>query len=188
MSRAPVVGVDLLWPTNRVADAAAHDVVRALASRGTAAVVLTHLTRLGPLPHVTLSVEATALSGADLIELLGTVFPGAVLSDSGSDTAAHAGAVAHTARGGGRAVHYRGVKQLTGRLPVAEVLARTSIDAVQLLGGAGPADPATTLVTRDHVRPTYQAGRLVLAVEWAAGRTLVPFETPNPTPCCADHA
>ena len=59
--------------------------------------------------------------------------------------------------------------------------------AVRVVGGADPVDPAVTLVTRGHVRPWYDDGRLVLLVERAVGDRLVPFETPDPTPCCADH-
>jgi hypothetical protein len=39
---------------------------------------------------------------------------------------------------------------------------------------------------RDHARPRSVDGESVL--DAPAGGTLVPFETPNPTPCCADHA
>jgi hypothetical protein len=44
------------------------------------------------------------------------------------------------------------------------------------------------LDTRDHVRPEWQAGELVLAVTPVHNGLFAPFEVPNPTPCCADHA
>ncbi|MGC0429432.1 hypothetical protein RKD32_005787 [Streptomyces sp. SAI-195] len=56
-----------------------------------------------------------------------------------------------------------------------------------VLGTPDEPAPDTRLVTRDHVRPHWQDGRLVLAAMPAVGGTLVPFEDPDPTPCCADH-
>ncbi|MFV0132970.1 hypothetical protein ACLGIH_06965 [Streptomyces sp. HMX87] len=87
----------------------------------------------------------------------------------------------------GRAVLYPGAEALTGTLPVAELLARSAIDRVTVLGGPEPPSGDTPVVTRGHVRPQWQHGRLVLAATPAAGGTLVPFEFPDPTPCCADH-
>ncbi|WP_314410831.1 hypothetical protein [Streptomyces sp. DSM 40484] len=86
----------------------------------------------------------------------------------------------------GRAVLYPGVTALTGTVPVADVLARSAIDRVTVLG-SGDAAPEACLVTRGHVRPLWQGGRLVLSAMPAAGGTLAPFEVPNPTPCCANH-
>ncbi|MFI6038915.1 hypothetical protein ACIBBD_33235 [Streptomyces sp. NPDC051315] len=88
----------------------------------------------------------------------------------------------------GRAVLYPGVDALRGTMTVAEVLSVSAIDRVTVLGGAaGPPGPGTPLVTRDHVRPQWQDGELVLTAMPAAGGALVPFEVPAPTPCCADH-
>lgn len=87
----------------------------------------------------------------------------------------------------GRAVLYPGAAALTGTLTVAELLARSAIDRVTVLGTPHEPAPDTRLVTRDHVRPHWQDGRLVLAAMPAAGGTLVPFEDPDPTPCCAGH-
>lgn len=87
----------------------------------------------------------------------------------------------------GRAVLYPGAASLTGTLTVAELLARTAIDRVTVLGAQEPPAADTALVTRDHVRPQWQDGELVLAAMPALGGTLVPFEHPDPTPCCADH-
>ncbi|MFE7432716.1 hypothetical protein ACFYVW_22910 [Streptomyces tendae] len=87
----------------------------------------------------------------------------------------------------GRAVLYPGAAALTGTLTVAELLARSAIDRVTVLGTPHEPAPDTRLVTRDHVRPHWQGGRLVLAAMPAVGGTLVPFEDPDPTPCCADH-
>ncbi|WP_053850139.1 hypothetical protein [Streptomyces sp. NRRL B-24085] len=87
----------------------------------------------------------------------------------------------------GRAVIYPGVAALTGTMTIADLLARSAIDRVTVLGTPGRPDPRTPLVTRDHVRPQWQDGALVLAAMPAVGGTLVPFEVPDPTPCCADH-
>ena len=95
-------------------------------------------------------------------------------------------AVALGAVPGGRAVVFPGAHRLTGVLPVAEVLALSAIDRVEVLG-SGPADPATLLDTTDFVRPLWREGELVLVVTPAAGGRLVPFESRNPTPCCAAH-
>lgn len=70
--------------------------------------------------------------------------------------------------------------------PVPDVVG--DADAVRVLGSGEQPDPETVLVTRDHVRPTYRDGLLVLTADPAVGGTLVPFEHPSPRPCCGDHA
>ncbi|MGA4960923.1 hypothetical protein [Streptomyces pseudogriseolus] len=87
----------------------------------------------------------------------------------------------------GRAVLYPGASRLTGTLTVGELLERSAIGRVTVLGSPLPPEPDTRMVTRDHVRPQWEGGVLVLAATPALGDTLVPFEAPNPTPCCADH-
>jgi hypothetical protein len=86
----------------------------------------------------------------------------------------------------GRAVLFPGVESLVGTLSVAEVLALSAIERVEVLG-SGPADPATLIDTGDFVRPQWRAGVLTLTTTPASGGRLVPFETRNPTPCCAAH-
>jgi len=87
----------------------------------------------------------------------------------------------------GRAVLYPGAAAVTATLTVAQLLTRSAIDRVTVLGAPGPPAPGTLLVTRDHVRPQWRDGELVLTTMPAAGGVLVPFEVPEPTPCCADH-
>ncbi|MGA5507668.1 hypothetical protein [Streptomyces umbrinus] len=87
----------------------------------------------------------------------------------------------------GRAVVYPGSATLTGTLTIAELLSGSAIDRVTVLGSAGEPPPGQGLVTRDHVRPQWQEGELVLTLMPAVGGVLVPFEVPDPTPCCADH-
>ncbi|GIE82675.1 hypothetical protein Aph02nite_86250 [Actinoplanes philippinensis] len=86
----------------------------------------------------------------------------------------------------GRAVRFPGVERLTGALTVSEILQRSSIARVEILGG-GQATPDTVVETGDFVRPQFRDGELILITTPAAGGTLVPFETRTPTPCCADH-
>jgi hypothetical protein len=100
--------------------------------------------------------------------------------------AAHA-AAEHLARTGGRAVRYAGADALTGTVTVARLLSVSAIERIVVLGTPDGPDPDQRIVTRDHVRPEWREGRLTLAAMPAAGGTLVPFEVPDPTPCCADH-
>jgi len=83
-------------------------------------------------------------------------------------------------------VHYPGVASLVQTLTVQEVLERSAVDRVRVLT-AGDAPPDARIVTRGHVRPTWVDGELVLLTQPALGGTLVPFESPTPTPCCTDH-
>ena len=85
-----------------------------------------------------------------------------------------------------RAVVFPGVEALVGILTVDEVLAQSAIERVTLLGGGTP-PPDQPVDTRDFVRPLWMDGTWTLVVQPAEGGRLVPFESPNPTPCCADH-
>lgn len=87
----------------------------------------------------------------------------------------------------GRAVLYPGASALTGTMTVGELVERSAIARVTVLGAPEPPGPDTRVVTRDHVRPQWQRDELVLAATPALGGALVPFEVPDPTPCCADH-
>jgi hypothetical protein len=93
-------------------------------------------------------------------------------------------AEAHRTRVSGRAVHFPGAGRLTGDVTVDDILRWTAIDEVRVLAH-GQASREAVVVTRDFVRPRWSTGLLVLDVQPAAGGTLVPFEVPNPTPCCA---
>ncbi|WP_405773669.1 hypothetical protein [Streptomyces sp. NBC_01538] len=87
----------------------------------------------------------------------------------------------------GRAVLYPGADALTGTVTVGELLARSAIDRVMVLGSPGQPPADQMLVTNSHVRPQWHGDELVLAAMPAVGGTLVPFEVPDPTPCCAAH-
>jgi hypothetical protein len=110
-----------------------------------------------------------------------------------ADTTRDAARVAedeHRSRQSGRAVVYPGVEKLVGVMPVGDVLSASAIDKVVIMGRPEQpdADPAQLVDTRDFVRPQWIDGALTLVTTPAAGGRLAPFEVPNPTPCCADHA
>ncbi|MFP8960456.1 hypothetical protein ACLIYP_07775 [Streptomyces nanhaiensis] len=100
-------------------------------------------------------------------------------------TAARAAAAEGTARTGGRAVVFPGSAGLPTVLTVGELLERSAVTAVEVLGGT-PADPTAELDTRSHLRPEWRAGVLVLKLVPARGGYL-PFDLPDPHPCCAVH-
>jgi hypothetical protein len=84
-------------------------------------------------------------------------------------------------------VHYPGDDALTGTVTVADLLARSAIERVVVLGSAE--DPATDVLvdTRDFIHPQWMDGRLTLMAMPAPDGRIGPFEVPNPTPCCAAH-
>ncbi|MEV4279252.1 hypothetical protein [Actinoplanes xinjiangensis] len=156
---ARIVGVSLGHATLAEADQWIQELVPA------PVLACTHLVS-EPFPHVAISL-LTARSFATAPEL--TV-------------------AAATAAAGrfGRAVRFPGVERLIGPLTVSEILQRSSIARVEILG-SGPAAPDTIVETGDFVRPQFRDGELILVTTPAAGGRLVPFETRTPTPCCADH-
>ncbi|MGW1883932.1 hypothetical protein [Streptomyces sp. NPDC001970] len=186
-SRLTVIGVDTGCTSLRDAD----HLVREFAPMG-AVFACTHLIRDGR-PHIALSFAVPAGAAADdawrNFVAQGT---GAALQERRAGPAELAAGAAqaaaeHTARSAGRAVVFPGSSALTGTLALGALSAASAIDEVTVLGAPGLHDAGQQVVTRDHVRPEWRAGRLVLTVMPAAGGTLIPFEVPNPTPCCADH-
>ena len=194
MSRL-VVGLDLEHVDERRADHELLGLVRSLPERAVA-VAATHWAQLGERPHVALSLELVDPRPRALPQLLqrlpelgprwSVALEGEVQGDPALAAAAQAARSAHLERRSGRAVHFRGVGALVGTLTVREVLERSAVDRVRVLT-AGDAAADAPVDTRDHVRPTWQGGELVLLTQPAAGGTLVPFESPTPTPCCVDH-
>ncbi|GII24588.1 hypothetical protein [Planosporangium mesophilum] len=162
-----VVGLDLDHDSVEAAEHWLHELVQRL-GRPAGLVACTHLV-YEPHPHVALSLSQP------------------VEVDGGPHTAgARTAAARHEARSGGRAVYYPGVDALTGTLTVAEVIERSAVERVVMLGGAEAA-PETVLHTLDYVRPTWTDGRLTLVTRPAPEGSLVPFELKYSTPCCADH-
>ncbi|WP_248959219.1 hypothetical protein [Sphaerisporangium perillae] len=84
---------------------------------------------------------------------------------------------------GGRLVLYPGRAELTGTLTVADVLARSVIDRIVVLGEPEAPSPDTPVATNDHVRPQWRDGQVVLLAMPASGERLMPAEVPDPTPC-----
>lgn len=166
------IGIDT--GTTRLAEA--DRMLRDLAGRlglGDEVFGCTHLVREGARPRVALSLAAASAAAGDRARtrLAGLGIP---VTDGGWDRA-------------GRAVLYPGAAALTGTLTVGQLLGRSAIERVRVLGSADRPDPETRVVTREFVRPQWEDGELVRAVMPAVGGTLVPFEVPDPTPCCADH-
>ena len=87
---------------------------------------------------------------------------------------------------GTRLFVFPGDEVLTGVVSVREILVRTAIDQVRGLAGTFPS-LEDRVDTQEFVRPVVERGRLVLVVRPGHAAGLVPFEQPNPTPCCADH-
>jgi hypothetical protein len=118
------------------------------------------------------------------VEVLGTGHGG---TDSDADERARLAAAARTGRSEGRAVWFPGHDTVGDEITVGDLLATTAIDAVQAMGGVD--NGADVVVeTRRFLRPRFAGGKLVLNVQPSRGGVLVPFEVPNPTPCCVDHA
>jgi hypothetical protein len=156
------------WSTTSEAEHALHQVAARLGLRPRTA-----CTEFRTAPNrVVVSFELPGPLPAELIELP---------EFSESSTAAEPGA-----RDQARAFIFPGSDTLTGVLPVAELLSGTAVEAVVMMGGLA-ADPQAELDTQDFVRPVYRDGRLVLLTRPGTGDRLLPFEQPNPTPCCADH-
>ena len=104
-----------------------------------------------------------------------------------TDRDAEVVAAEHRSRTSGRVFHFSGSLLLDEETTIGALLAATAVDLVEGLGGT-PVDPATVLVTRRFVRPTFHGGRLRLLVRPAAGGRVACFEQPDPTPCCAAHS
>ncbi|MFI9382051.1 hypothetical protein [Kutzneria sp. NPDC052558] len=171
-------GVDTGSRSLREADHLIHDLVDRLRLP---VVACTHLIR-GAHPHVAVSLDVDK----DRLELDGGVATAA--DRSGPPDLAAAAFEALTRHGvSGRAVVFPGSSELTGTVSIADLLARSPITRLHVIGGPDHPGPDDVLDTRDHLRPEWQAGELVLAVTPAGSGRYAPFEVPNPTPCCADH-
>ncbi|MHA3704028.1 hypothetical protein ACXR2U_17810 [Jatrophihabitans sp. YIM 134969] len=127
-------------------------------------------------------LDALARDQAGSVDVLGTG-----RSDSDADDRARQAAAARAARTEGRAVWFPGHDDVGEEITVGDLLATTAIDVVQAMGGVDASDDVV-VQTRGFLRPRFAAGRLVLHVQASRGGVLVPFEVPNPTPCCVDHA
>jgi hypothetical protein len=183
-------GLDAGSPGLADADHLARDLATRL-GLGETAVACTHLIR-DERPHVALSFEIPD----ELAELVHSgrfgdvgVALGQFRSGPPNLAAGAAEAVAaHANRSGGRAVLYPGGAALTGTLTAGAILAGSAVDRITVLAGADPPAADDLVHTRDHVRPEWRDGILTLVTTPVAPGEYAPFEVPNPTPCCADHA
>lgn len=199
-----VIGVDAGSANLREADHTLHRLATAL-DLPPRTIACTHLVRSGDRPRTVLSIALPDADTAQTVwDRLTPARPDATAPVTaaalgsrrhGPHAAAEGAAVAaaeHALKSGGRAVIYPGVEHLTGTVTVTDLLARSAIDRLVMVGapsgdGDGP-DPAVRVLTHDHVRPEWRDGRLALALAPAPGGSFAPFEVPNPTPCCADHS
>jgi hypothetical protein len=186
-----VVGLDLEHLDERRADHDLLELVRSLPD-GDVTEAATHWASAEG-PHVALSVALDGRSLEPLLQRLPelgerwcAVVAGEVHGDAALAGATDAARKAHVARTSGRVVLFPGSAALVGTLPVRDLLDRSAVDRVQVLTAAEAA-PDAVVDTRGHVRPTWQRGQLVLLAQPAVGDRLVPYESPDPTPCCADH-
>lgn len=189
-----VIGVDAGTATLREADHLIHGLLGRLAL--TADVfACTHLHRTDERRGTTVSLAVADADAEAVWQEVVTTLPegtGLALADRvhGPAAAVDGARLAATAPpDSGRAVVYPGVEHLTGTVTAADLLDRTAIERLVVMGApAAELPPATEVMTQDHVRPEWRAGVLTLTLVPAAGGLLAPFEVPNPTPCCADHA
>jgi hypothetical protein len=172
-----VFGLDAGSRSLREADHLIHDLVARLPGPVVAG---THLIR-GDRPHIAVSLE----SDVDSLPIGPELSVASAGSQSGPDGLAAAQALARHGVSG-RAVVFPG-SELTGAVRVGDLLAGSSIDRLHVVGGSDQPGADDFLDTRDHLRPEWQNGELVLAVTPAGPGRFAPFEVPNPTPCCADH-
>jgi hypothetical protein len=95
-------------------------------------------------------------------------------------------ALAHRSRRSGRVIRFPGQETLVDTVALSDITDRTAVEGLVSLGGS-PGEDAT-LRTQNFVRPEFAAGRLVLVIQPFDGlNEFVPFEQPNPHPCCANH-
>ena len=174
-------GVDTGSRSLREADHLIHDLVDRFRLPVFAC---THLIR-GPRPHVAVSLECAVpwpeLAGLDAGVASATDRSGP------PDLSATAFEALTQHRVSGRAVVFPGSADLTGTVRVGDVLARSPITRLHVIGGPDQPGLDDVLDTRDHIRPEWRSGDLVLTVTPAGHGRFAPFEVPNPTPCCADH-
>jgi hypothetical protein len=166
---------DLAWRTTREAEHAALGL--AAASKGGEVLrMATHFATSGGAVLVTVETDRSQVSvlGAESLESEAAV------------QEAQARRL-HVEAAGGRLFRFPGWDALVGVLSVRDVLSRTDIDAVVMVGHREPLDPDALLDTQAFVRPTMSGGRTELVVRPAADGLVVPFEQPNPTPCCSSH-
>ncbi|GAA1867783.1 hypothetical protein [Asanoa iriomotensis] len=153
---------------------AEHWLVERLGEHRDRVVACTHLLRV-PSPHVAFSIAVPSGVELDLPAVPDGLVAAAALARE-----------EHLSGQGGRAFAYPGKDACVGTLSVADLLDRSAIERVTVMGGA-PAMPETLIETRDHVRPLWMNGKLTLVTLPHTGGRIAPFEMPEEIPCCALH-
>jgi hypothetical protein len=154
-------------------------------------IACTHLV-VEPYRHVAVSVRVPDTL-ADLPAVSAAAELSAVaaeLSAGAAELSVGAAAAAEEHRTGraGRLVVYPGVDALVGVMTIGDLLTSSAIERVVVLGSARSiAAPGQEIDTRDWVRPQWIDGQVTLLAQPAIGDRLVPFEDPDPRPCCAEH-
>lgn len=81
---------------------------------------------------------------------------------------------------------FPGSAALRGTVLAGELLARSAIGRLVVFGGQPP-EAGDLLETRDHVRPEWRDGELVLAVTRIHNGRFAPFEAAPSAVCQADQ-
>ena len=146
----------------------------------------TALSCYSPRDVVSAATHFSASSRAVLVTVLLAGGEVAVIGSRDPVDSAHVRRL-HTDREGGRLFRYVGSDLLEGVMPVGRLLDGSAIEDVTMIGHREPAPRHTQIDTQAFVRPHLVGGRVQLVVRPAAEGRVVPFEQPQPTPCCADH-
>ena len=115
------------------------------------------------------------------VDVLGVDGSGADAADVDRVRSLHAG------RRGGRLFVFPGCTDLVGTMTVGELRSISDVDEVVMIGQRELVRDEQVIDTQGYVRPELDEGVVRLLVRPAAGGLVIPFEQPNPTPCCADH-
>lgn len=144
---------------------------------------------IGAAPHPALVMATHFVGGAVLVTAQwGDGLVEVLAADGPAGASTHTDLVAvHAKRESGRLFSFSGVDELVGRMTLAQLVARSAIDDVVMLGPREPLGPDAVIDTQGFVRPYFADGRVVLEVRPAAEGVVIPFEQRQPTPCCADH-
>jgi hypothetical protein len=182
-----VIGIDAGHHDRAACEHQARDLADDL---GGATFISTHIVT-EPEPHYAAVIEARVSSELARRELADVIETGHVVianQREDIDITHRAGEVAfaHRSRQSGRVILFPGQESLLGVVPLTDITTQTAVEELVCLGES-PGESAT-LRTQDFVRPEFTAGRLVLVIQPFDGiNEFVPFEQPNPHPCCANH-
>lgn len=182
-STVVVVGVDAGHGDRGACE---HDALTLADRLGGVTFVSTHVIA-EPEPHYAAVIETTTpLPALALDGVVGSIV--AVHDDDPIDApgALAAAVVAHRTRRNGRLIRFGGQDRLQGTVPLRDVTIGSAIEDIDCLG-ARPG-PDAVLRTQEFVRPIFRDGRVTLIIQPYDGvDDYVPFEQPNPHPCCGSH-